>query len=488
MITSVLRRSTVGRPQHVRPKEGSSKMLRWWQGGRTTRRRMTVGVTLLLAGLSLGVLAIEGIVQWCPPSVCGAAGSAAAYRGKDKHPPGERSAAVGHGKDCAVATWPSHPQVPRPGYLVPFDDPLLNTRTIRVTDPGREVPNLEVVWAEVARHHYSLTQAWNADQTLLMLDRGTRGQLFLDGATYKPLFRRDGPGESRWHSIEPDLQIFVRDNLVGLWNVRSDEKTIVAHFPAYSKLAFGPSKGSPSDHRTMIALAAKDSSGRQVAFAYDVRSRKKYPDIDLSGSDLAYVSISPLGDLIVFKGKLDRNSRGRGDQTRIFDLEGNQVGPDWPEYGRPSHFDLTIDENGDQVAIGVSKSDPDKGRIIKRRLQDGHVEALTTMPGAASHVSARSIRRPGWVYVTYGERPDRKDRLPYEFEVVALRTDGSQTIRRLARTYAARSGYVSEAHASPSPDGSKVIWASNWGQPGDPISAFVTEIEPGTGCTGIAGH
>ena len=309
----------------------------------------------------------------------------------------------------------------------------------------------------------------------------------MDGATYKPIFRRDSPGESRWHPVEPDIRIFVRDDGVGLWNVRSDDKTIVSRFPGYAELTFGPNKGNPSDDGRMIALAGQDETGRKIAFAYDMRNHRKYPDIDLDKSKLGYVTVSPRGDLVVFKGKLDRNAQSRGDRLRIFNLQGSQVGPDWPEYGRPSHFDLTIDENGDEVAIGKSKAGPDKGLIIKRRLRDGHVEPLTAEPDAGSHVSARNIREPGWVYITYGERPNRKNWLPFEFEVVALKTDGSQTTRRLARTYAAPGAYVSEAHASPSPDGSRVIWASNWGELSGPISAFVTEIDTGSGCVGVAG-
>ena len=67
----------------------------------------------------------------------------------------------------------SFPSIPRPAYLQPFTDPVFQTTVVRVTDPGNEIPHVGGTWGPVARHHYSSDQAWNADQTLLMLDRGT---------------------------------------------------------------------------------------------------------------------------------------------------------------------------------------------------------------------------------------------------------------------------------------------------------------------------
>jgi hypothetical protein len=56
-------------------------------------------------------------------------------------------------------------------------------------DPGTPISNLagERTWSDDVRHHYSLDQAWNADQTLLALDRNRNGcpNLLLDGETFE---------------------------------------------------------------------------------------------------------------------------------------------------------------------------------------------------------------------------------------------------------------------------------------------------------------
>ena len=149
----------------------------------------------------------------------------------------------------------------------------------------------------------------------------------------------------------------------------------------------------------------------------------------------------------------------------------------WTEYGRPSHADLTIDDSGNEVSVGISKSDPDKQRVISRRLSDGEVTVLTDR-GFATHTSARNLERPGWVYVTYGglDEAPRKGWNPFHGEVVAVKLDGSKTVERLAHTHSWATDFNSEADASPSPDGKKVIWASNWGAKHGYVAAYVLEL------------
>jgi len=66
---------------------------------------------------------------------------------------------------------------------------------------------------------------------------------------------------------------------------------------------------------------------------------------------------------------------------------------------------------------------------------------------------------------------------PFAQGVIALKIDGSGEFRRIAHTLNARHDYWSETHASPSPDGSQIIWSSNWGQKGGPVFDFVSRID-----------
>lgn len=363
-----------------------------------------------------------------------------------------------------------------PSYLEPFTDPEFGSKVVRITgDPGTPIENIDGVWNEVARHQYSKQATWNADESLLLLARhdGFPSKLFLDGETYEPLFGRNSiPGtEIRWHPTEPDQMVFVKDDKIGYWNVRKNSAEIVAQFGGgYSDFHIGPWEGNLSNDGRMVVVSGK-RNGEQVAFAYDLAEKRKYPDLAFDIDRLDWVSISASGRYIVLNGSIEG---GVPDQTQVFDREGNKVGDPWAEAGRPSHYDLALDEDGEDIAVGVSKIKPDDGRVIKRRLRDGKMTVLTD-GGYVSHVSARNGDRPGWVYVTYQHPGPTWP--PYWNEVVAVKLDGSRSVERIAKMHAPRTDYLTEAHAVPSPDGKRVLWASSWeAKSGRPVGAYVAEL------------
>ena len=371
------------------------------------------------------------------------------------------------------------PGTPKPDYLETYVDPVFKTMITRITgDPGTDIQNVKGKWNKIARHGYSKRAAWNCDQSMLLLAKhhGYPSYLFLDGTTYAPLFGRNSvPGaETRWHPKMPDIMVYVKNNVIGYWNVRKDKAWPVASFEGYSELQIGLGEGNLSLDGTMIVVDGRKGRDR-IAFAYDLESKRKYPDLVLNNVEwIDWISISASGRYIVLHGKIDGNNhRNGGDQTQVYALDGNKVGKLWHAYGRPSHYDLTIDENGDDIAVGGSKSKPDDGRVIKRRLRDGKVTVLTP-GGYAGHTSTRNLKRLGWAYVTYQHRGPSW--APYWDEVVAVKLDGSLTVERIAHLHTKMIDYLTEAHAVPSPDGNRVLWASSWGAiSGRPIGAYIVQ-------------
>jgi hypothetical protein len=364
------------------------------------------------------------------------------------------------------------PVMPNPDYLQPAIDPAFGTSFVRITDPGEE---FGLPCESRCTHRYSSSQAWNADQTLLLLANGCSGFCFLDGATYQPLFRRAVSNECEWHPRDPALMICVDDSGIYLWAPRTDLKVPVGAPEHHRQFRFGPYKGNPSLDGNRLVVRALDDNGAPVAFAYDIPARRKYPDIRLAAlpGENGHCSISASGRFVVCIQKTAK------DEVYVFDLDGNQV-QHWPEHHRPGHGDLAVDDDGDDVFVGISKADPDKYHVIKRRLVDGKVTDLVPY-GEATHASLRNTGRPGWVFVTYGgtysEVAARAATAPFYQEIVALRTDGSGETRRLVQTRAAKDDYWSEAHASPSPDGNRVIWSSNWGRVGGPVADYVAKLD-----------
>ncbi len=360
-----------------------------------------------------------------------------------------------------------------PQYLVPFTDPQFGSKVVKVTNPNNPVPGLGLTWGNIAIHHYSIDEAWNADQTLLRLDRGTTPRVFLDGKTYKPLMALNIPGDIRWHPVQADYMIFLSSKGVGLWNVRKNSTQVLNPLAGYTGANFGKNKGNLSSDGKMLAILATRADGKTVTFAYNLETGQKYPDIDLSSEyRVGWTTISPKGSYIVSYSLgviADTHQR-----RRVFTTDGKLL-QTWSEYERPGHGDFMIDSNGDEVAIGRSKSDPDKFKIIKRRLVDGKVTVISP-PCYASHCSVRNLRDPGWVFATFTRSAGKSDYALYSSEVTALATDGSLKVRRLAQTNAVPNGYYTEPHGSPSLDGKKVIFASNWGVATGPIAAYVAEF------------
>ena len=132
------------------------------------------------------------------------------------------------------------------------------------------------------RHRYSSTQAWNADQSLLLIANGCNGMCFLDGRTYKPLFHRSNSDDCKWHPANPILMICVRQNGVYSWEPITNQINFIYSPENYSKIEFGPYKGNLSQDGTHLVLRAKNASGELVAFAYDLSKKQKYPDIPLN--------------------------------------------------------------------------------------------------------------------------------------------------------------------------------------------------------------
>jgi hypothetical protein len=131
-----------------------------------------------------------------------------------------------------------------------------------------------------------------------------------------------------------------------------------------------------------------------------------------------------------------------------------------------SHSDMGLDENGDEVYVG--QNDETQRAVFALRLSDNRKTIVldNEKMGYNQHISCRNIARPGWAYVSdfeagYAARPN-------ENKIFALKLDGSQTVEFFA--WARRSEvieYDRSVMVCPSPDGTKVIFRSDWGDASD---------------------
>jgi hypothetical protein len=357
---------------------------------------------------------------------------------------------------------------------------------------------------------------------------GSPSMILLDGRTYEVLRGGSAPNwepvDSRWHP-SPRLAN-VRIGVVHNQQHDADSLMWVDFSPSKNgkvsqirgwRLPFRPAligqgEGNTSNDGRFIALSdAKESGTRIVVVDMDPdRSGLDYasghrrigpvytlPPCSLSiGCKIGNISISPSGRYV------DVKYAGRGDFHRILAvdpttlalriqnmaakaprcgtlIDGQPVGPNGWLMGL-KHADMAQNpfDHGEDVIVGVTRCL--RGRIVQgqrigavtmQRLRDGAVTALTDDRGGKEadgfHVSCRNLRRPGWAYVSFDNAPSYAGKRFYD-EIVAVKLDGSKMVERLAHQHSDHGNYRAEPHAVPSPDGRRVLWASNWGADCDP--------------------
>jgi hypothetical protein len=384
---------------------------------------------------------------------------------------------------CAVVTdslQHNQPLQPKPNYLQAYVDPTYKTTVRRITgDVGAAIPTVGGTWGTVSRHNYSKDPVWNADQSRMVLKvvNGVTGILILDGATYEPLFTRTVPSaEFRWHPSLPTVMIYMLASTgeTGHWNPTTDSYSAIYTPTGYNSVSMGPFEGNPSnDARWVVANANRISDSKRVAFTIDLLQATKSADLEFVANGVTsidWASASPSGELIVVNGTITGGDAT--DATKVFTRAGSLV-QFWTEFGRPSHYDLAFDTGGHEVAVGVSKSAPDEGKVIMRRLTDGTVTVLDA-GGYASHTSTRNSQRSGWAYVSHSY--NGPDWPPFRDELFAVRLDGSGSIERIANLHGTNAGDTSAPVCVPSPDGKRVIFASNWENGAGAVQAYIADV------------
>jgi hypothetical protein len=419
----------------------------------------------------------------------------------------------------------------RPGYLSVFHETGYSARIQRITGEAGthfDLGGATGSWGTDARHHYSKDQPWNADGTLLALENrggGSPTAILLDGETYRPLLGRSPAyklDDFRWHPSRTHARIMI--------GVRENADSLVWLDPIAGSLergwklplrpkGIGMSEGNPSNDGRFIALANQDSivvvdmdprpplrsyaeGNRRIGPVYVIPPCSLFVDSP-ERCPIGNVSISPSGRYLDLKFA-GTSGEANPDGHRIFEVDSvtlairpHRMADASERCGsfrdRPGgwifplkHADMAVnpfDHDEDVIIGGRSCPGSRIGRVVMVRLRDGAVTALTDPRNEASvgHVSTRNLDRPGWAYVTYLPMLGRK----FDGEIVAVKMDGSKEVEPIARHNSRWKGcYRCEAHAVPSRDGRRVLWASNWvyGCPSCPddgsIAAYVADLRP----------
>ena len=427
----------------------------------------------------------------------------------------------------------SVPQVPKPAYLTPFTDPTFASPVMRVgSNIGATTAPVSGLWGSDARHVYSKQQPWSSDQSMIIIENRSGGSptpLILDGTTYLPKLAPCPSSplyDYRWHPASAHAHELVNVNSSGneleWYDVTTCTTTRTWTLPITVDYGIGSGEGNPSNDGRFVALG-----NNNAMFVVDMDPQPPYapypnkrigpvytfPPCSLTAGApntwvINSVAMSPSGKYVDIS--FDSGNDTTYDANRIYDvdpatlaLKPHNMASSSLRCGsfqyRPNgwifplkHADMALDpfDNDEDVILG-GRSCPGSniGRVVKVRLRDGQVTPLTDSSNESDiyHVSTRNIGRPGWVYVSYYKESGKR----FSDEIIAVKLDGSGAVERLTHMHTAASGcYRCEAHPVPSPDGMRVIFASNWAQDctacgsASDIKDYVVSL---TGVTGIPG-
>jgi hypothetical protein len=420
-----------------------------------------------------------------------------------------------------LAAWPSVLLFPQPitshdPLFMPFQsqplqggtvtDPVFGTSVTRLTDSVNS-GNLGIV------PQYSKRQAWNANDSLIMLLNGDDGYFSLyDGTTGAFLRPLDDPaigGEDVfWHPLQKNIIIYAADSILCSYDLATSEVTELHVFEGYTWINTR-GEGNLSNDGHYYAFVGQDynyATGEvifQDIIVYDLFQDQVVSTMPVSqepGSGaIDWMSVSSLGNYVVVD--YSDSETGRYHGVEVYD---RNMGFLWQAPLGAGHSDTGMDEDGGEVLVkDVYDDETNVIHIRKFRLSDGEMTNLLDLsPLFDLHISLRNVNRPGWCFVStfdYVGRltDDSLSWLPFEDEVFALRTDGNGDVERIAHHHSRRfspitpdpdnSVYWAEPHATVNKAGTKVLWGSNWRINMDQVSSVDTYLCDFTSWLGIVG-
>jgi hypothetical protein len=361
--------------------------------------------------------------------------------------------------------------IPKPTPSQAYVDPAFGTTVRRVTN----APSGGVI-----KPLYSPNQAWNADESYLMLyhtgGEKSAGHSLYDGKTYQYLRELDiAPADLEqvyWDPTNPDILYYVdnshRGNQRALirYHVSSGEKEALHTFVCEGKV-HADSHAFVSWDSSALGLMCRGSGGREV-FSYNISTSRESLRIQTKGYSAPLVA--PSGKLFYLDGKvLDE----RFHEVRTLDL------------GNPhEHASLGRFADGRDTYNEVSFDGKHIGSLVTHVMQDGGVRVIIgrstgyPYPPSGTHVSAVAMKQPGWVAVSSVGDVSGAGVLHQEL-YLANTNPGNETVCRVAHHHSwgkeGKAGYWAEPHVVISPSGTRLLFGSDWGNSGS-VDSYVVEL------------
>ena len=398
-----------------------------------------------------------------------------------------------------------------------FTEPDFSSCVTRITDVA-SVDGIEQIGPT-----YSQLQAYNADQTLMLMRTGHIVDTSSLDVVHQVNFGWPAFGEGlRWSPDDPRLLYYTGGLLAGSNytdpdgiacasdagrlmryrlsagpGARTAERQLAACFQEYTNLHKDASWEELSDDGRYVALVGMTANPTQYhVFSYDVQNAVKGAVLDLPVhpqgiyNDVPnFAVMSPSGKYVLIQYNVEgmiayeRNTMAMKGQVAM----------------TGGHGDITMDNDGTEYYMQTNASNyhllSDAHYLTRSRIPDGVIfnadgsvntsatlSSERTVPllkldwSASVHISCRNHLAPGWCVVSTSEFSDN-GRQALDAEVFRIFLDSTVDTPHLERLSHHRSdpkncGYWASPFATSSPNGSRIMYASSWDRPNCSVNAY----------------
>jgi len=324
------------------------------------------------------------------------------------------------------------------------------------------------VRASGSKHPYAKTQAWNSDMSMIRLsfrlyDANTLKELsFTKGLGREAAYKKtsNGLSEMKWSSTNPNVFYGIKVKKSQFWKGTIDRENntiafkMLHDFGVYKDFRLGPYEGNIDYNDKYVAFYARKSGvSYPTGIVYDIPNDKVVATKDLRDiKNIDWLSVDPRGEYVVLR---DSASSGYKVYRYNLDLTNKKI-----LASTAAHGDLGLDQNGDSIYVQWGFSGNGNNGVWMYRLKDLVTTKLMPSNYGSGHISCRNKDRKGWCYLSTVTEKHQ------EVFAVKLSYNGpdSAVVNRFAQTH--ESGTRSSV-ATVSPDGSRVIFMSDWGTPVD---------------------
>ncbi|AIY14581.1 hypothetical protein [Cellulophaga baltica] len=369
----------------------------------------------------------------------------------------------------------AHPMqdIAKPEYLKTIVDPSFGTIIRRISNAGD---------GGVIKPMYSTIQAWNADETRMILYDQTNGvHQLLDGMTYEFIrnlddVRPDDVEQLFWDFNDTDILYYLdvsTDDFIK-YSISSLTKEILVNLKDISGCDGSISMGNDVQMMSWDSDVIGFRCDNSTTYSYRFSTRELTP---FNLDDVNYAAVMPAPSGTLFYHNVSSYDANSNFVARL-------------NKSKPEHSCLGQMTDGTDTDYSVSfDGGPNggcQGNIIAFDLNTGNCTPVISeslgyaYPKTGTHISAVAHKNPGWIAASMiGFQGDGQALLDQEL-VIARVAPGSVDVYRIGHHRADEEefDYWGEPHAVISPTGTRVLFGSDWSgsEDGKSVESYVVEL------------